>query len=65
MSLGVSQLPFIALFIGSFVGYIGMSIWHKYYWCREFDRLDGQISPEKRLIPAFVGAACLPICLFW
>jgi DHA1 family multidrug resistance protein-like MFS transporter len=29
MSLGVSQLPFIALFIGSFVGYIGMSIWHK------------------------------------
>ena len=28
-SLGVSQLPFIALFIGSFVGYLGICAWHR------------------------------------
>jgi MFS transporter, DHA1 family, multidrug resistance protein len=25
----------------------------------------GEIAPEKRLQPAFVGAFCIPICLFW
>jgi DHA1 family multidrug resistance protein-like MFS transporter len=68
-SLGVSQLPFIALFIGSFVGYLGICAWHRlvaeWYWCREFDRTEGHISPEKRLQPAFIGALCLPVCLFW
>jgi DHA1 family multidrug resistance protein-like MFS transporter len=28
-SLGISQLPFIALFIGSFVGYLGICAWHR------------------------------------
>ena len=26
---------------------------------------NGEIKPEKRLPPAFVGAFCIPICLFW
>jgi len=25
----------------------------------------GELKPEKRLPPAFVGAFCIPICLFW
>ena len=25
----------------------------------------GDIKPEKRLPPAFVGAFCIPICMFW
>lgn len=25
----------------------------------------GEIQPEKRLPPAFVGALCIPVCLFW
>ena len=37
----------------------------RWYWCREFDRTNGHIAPEKRLIPATIGALCLPICLFW
>ena len=64
-SLGVSQLPFIALFIGAFCGFLGICAWHRWIWCREFDRTEGHISPEKRLQPAFVGALCLPACLFW
>ncbi|CAG8977637.1 hypothetical protein HYALB_00006587 [Hymenoscyphus albidus] len=26
---------------------------------------NGELKPEKRLPPAFVGAFCIPICLFW
>jgi hypothetical protein len=26
---------------------------------------DGEVKPEYRLPPAFVGSFCLPICLFW
>lgn len=26
---------------------------------------NGEIQPEKRLPPAFVGAFCIPVCLFW
>lgn len=28
-SLGVSQLPFIALFIGAFCGFLGICAWHR------------------------------------
>lgn len=26
---------------------------------------NGEIKPEKRLPPAFFGAFCIPVCLFW
>ena len=26
---------------------------------------NGELKPEKRLPPAFVGGFCIPICLFW
>jgi DHA1 family multidrug resistance protein-like MFS transporter len=26
---------------------------------------NGELKPELRLPPAFVGAFCIPICLFW
>lgn len=64
MSLSISELPFIGLLIGSLVGYTGLAIWHKVYWCAEYDRLEGKIAPEKRLLPAIPGALCLPISLF-
>jgi len=25
----------------------------------------GDLKPEHRLTPTFVGAFCIPICLFW
>lgn len=36
----------------------------KYVIEPQFDE-NGDLQPEKRLPPAFVGAFCIPICLFW
>ncbi|GHJ87320.1 hypothetical protein NliqN6_3722 [Naganishia liquefaciens] len=64
MSLPIAQLPFAALLVGSIVSLAGYFLWHKYWWIPRYDAADGKIAPELRLPPAFVGALCLPICLF-
>lgn len=63
-SLGISGLPYLALLVGSVIGYIGYCIWHKYYWIKKYDELNGKIAPEERLPPVIVAAFCYPICLF-
>lgn len=63
-SLGKEGLAFLGIFVGSLV-VIPPFFWylHKYQEPR-FDA-QGNIEPEIRLQPAFVGSFCIPICLFW
>lgn len=62
-SLGISGLPYLALLVGSVIGYIGYCVWHKYYWIKKYDESNGTILPEERLPPVCVAAFCYPICL--
>lgn len=63
-SLGISGLPYLALLVGSILGYAGYCVWHKYYWIKKYDESNGKILPEERLPPVCVAAFCYPICLF-
>jgi DHA1 family multidrug resistance protein-like MFS transporter len=55
-------------FLGSFVGTLIIISPYFLYLHRvqepQFNE-NGEIKPEIRLQPAFVGAFCIPICLFW
>jgi MFS transporter, DHA1 family, multidrug resistance protein len=63
-TLGTQGLAFLGILIGVFV-VVPPFFWyfHKYTEPK-FDE-DGNLTPEWRLPPAFVGAFCIPICLFW
>ncbi|KAJ9107619.1 hypothetical protein QFC21_001078 [Naganishia friedmannii] len=61
--LGVAGLPYLALLVGSIIGYVGFCVWHKYYWIKMYDEQNGQIKPEERLPPVIIAAFCYPICL--
>ncbi|KAG4026497.1 hypothetical protein MFRU_040g00550 [Monilinia fructicola] len=63
-SLGKEGLAFLGIFVGSLV-VIPPFFWylHRYQEPKFNDK--GEIKPEIRLQPAFVGAFCIPICLFW
>lgn len=57
-------LSFIGILIGAF---IVIPPFFYYLWKvlePQFDS-NGELQPEKRLPPTFVGAFCIPICLFW
>jgi len=57
-------LAFIGILIGAFV-VIGPFVWYyKVYMEPLFDE-NGNIKPEYRLRPSFVGAFFIPLCLFW
>jgi MFS transporter, DHA1 family, multidrug resistance protein len=63
-TLGTQGLAFLGILVGTFV-VIPPFFWyfHKYTEPK-FDE-NGNLCPEWRLPPAFVGAFCIPICLFW
>lgn len=63
-NLGEEGLAFVGILVGGFV-VLPPFFWylHKYQEPK-FDE-NGNIAPEERLPPAFVGAFCIPICLFW
>lgn len=63
-SLGTEGLAFIGILVGTFV-VLPPFLWyfHKYTEPQFDDK--GELQPELRLPPAFVGAFCIPICLFW
>ena len=63
-SLGTEGLAFLGILIGVFV-VLPPFIWyfHKYTEPKFNDK--GELQPEERLPPAFVGAFAIPICLFW
>ncbi|KDE06238.1 hypothetical protein MVLG_03397 [Microbotryum lychnidis-dioicae p1A1 Lamole] len=63
--LGVAQLPFLSLLVGSILGFAGIAFWNQNYYRPLYSKLYGKVPPEERLYPAFVGSFCYPICLFW
>ena len=63
-SLGTQGLAFLGILIGAFV-IIPPFFWYVYkYMEPKFDE-NGEIRPEERLTPSFVGGFLIPICLFW
>ncbi|KPI40869.1 Caffeine resistance protein 5 [Cyphellophora attinorum] len=63
-SLGTEGLAFIGILVGAFVVLPPFLWWFHKYTEPKFDD-KGELTPEWRLPPAFVGAFCIPICLFW
>lgn len=63
-SLGKEGLSFLGIFVGSIIVIPPFFLYLKYYLEPQFDE-EGNIQPEKRLTSCFVGAFCIPICLFW
>ncbi|EME87996.1 Benomyl/methotrexate resistance [Pseudocercospora fijiensis CIRAD86] len=62
--LGAEGLAFLGILIGSFV-VIPPFFWYLHTYLEpKFDE-NGECTPEYRLTPCFVGAFCIPICLFW
>nr|POE47527.1 caffeine resistance protein 5 [Quercus suber] len=63
-SLGTEGLSFLGILIGAFVVIPPFFYYLHHYLEPQFDE-NGNVQPEKRLVPCFVGAFCIPICLFW
>ncbi|KAK5768647.1 GTPase-activating protein [Elasticomyces elasticus] len=63
-TLGQSGLAFLGILIGVLV-VIPPFFWYLHKYVEPaFDEFT-ELQPEKRLPPCFVGAFCIPICLFW
>ncbi|KAK6206983.1 multidrug resistance protein [Colletotrichum tabaci] len=63
-SPGMQGLAFLGIMAGAFVA-IPPFFWYLHKYLEpQFDE-NGDIQPEKRLPPAFVGAFAIPLCLFW
>jgi DHA1 family multidrug resistance protein-like MFS transporter len=62
-TLGKMGLAYLGILVGAFV--VIPPFFTYLHWVQEpqFDE-NGEIAPEKRLPPAFVGAFCIPICMF-
>ncbi|KAK4547242.1 hypothetical protein LTR36_000897 [Oleoguttula mirabilis] len=63
-TLGEEGLAYLGILAGAFLVIPPFFLYLKYYLEPRFDE-NGDIKPEERLIPAFVGGFCIPICLFW
>ncbi|KNG51256.1 benomyl/methotrexate resistance protein [Stemphylium lycopersici] len=63
-SPGMQGVAFLGILVGTFLAAIVLFAWNYYYLEKQFDE-NGNIAPEKRLIPAMVGCFFVPICLFW
>ncbi|KAE8453818.1 hypothetical protein EG329_009330 [Mollisiaceae sp. DMI_Dod_QoI] len=63
-NLGEEGLSFVGILVGGFIVIPPFFLYLWYIQEPQFNE-NGEIKPEKRLPPAFVGAFCIPICLFW
>ena len=63
-SLGTQGLAFLGILIGAFIT-MPPFFWYVHRYMEPLFNDSGEIKPEHRLKPAFVGAFCIPICLFW
>jgi DHA1 family multidrug resistance protein-like MFS transporter len=63
-NLGELGLAFLGILIGAFVVIPPFFLYLNKRLEPKFNE-DGEVTPEYRLPPAFVGAFCIPICLFW
>lgn len=63
-SLSLQGLAFLGILVGALI-VMPPFFWYLHrYMEPQFDS-NGDIQPEKRLPAAFIGAFCVPICLFW
>ena len=63
-NLGEEGLSFLGILIGAIV-VIPFFFLYLYYIQEPQFNENGELKPEKRLPPAFIGVFCIPICLFW
>jgi hypothetical protein len=60
----VSNLPFLTIFVGSFVG-TAINFAAQPWYRRAVTKNNGQAVPEARLPPIVIGAGLLSVGLFW
>jgi DHA1 family multidrug resistance protein-like MFS transporter len=63
-NLGLEGVAFLGILVGTLIACAVLFSWLYFYQEKQFDD-NGNIEPEKRLIPAMVGCFAVPICLFW
>jgi len=63
-NLGEEGLSFVGILVGALVVIPPFFLYLYKIQEPQFNE-NRDIKPEKRLPPAFVGAFCIPICLFW
>lgn len=63
-SQGVSELPYLAMLIGVFIGG-GISVLMERRFIRIMKKNGGKVVAEERLPPMMIGAVCYTIGLFW
>lgn len=62
---GVASLPFLAIVVGIVLSLLYVALVDQSRYARVVTRCNGNAPPEARLPPAMLGAAALPIGLFW
>ncbi|KAJ9646055.1 GTPase-activating protein [Knufia peltigerae] len=63
-SLGLEGTAFLGILVGVFI-VLGPFIWYQRKYIEPKFNDKGELQPEWRLPPAFVGGFAIPICLFW
>lgn len=63
-SLGTLGLAFLGILVAAIVT-IPPFFWYAHTYMEPLFNENGEIKPEYRLPPAFVGAFLIPICMFW
>ncbi|KAK5085406.1 GTPase-activating protein [Lithohypha guttulata] len=63
-SLGTQGLAFLGILVGTLVT-IPPFVWYQHKYIEPKFNDKGELQPEWRLPPSFVGAFAIPICLFW
>lgn len=63
-TLGKLGLAYLGLLVGIFV-VIPPFFWYQHRYIEPKFNDKGELAPEWRLPPAFVGAFAIPLCLFW
>lgn len=63
-SLGLEGTAFLGILIGVFIT-LPFFIWYQRKYIEPKFNDKGELTPEWRLPPSFVGAFAIPICLFW
>lgn len=62
---GVASLPFLAIILGIMLSLVYVALVDQKRYARVVAKYNGAAPPEARLPPAMLGAAALPIGLFW
>ena len=63
-TLSQQGLAFLGIFVGVFIVFPPF-VWYQHKYIEPKFNENGELKPEWRLPPSFVGAFCIPICLFW